>query len=520
MTSYLRTLSVSQRLFLLLATLAAIVLAAGTLGVSQLRASKDKYHQLVAERAPGYTALARSQRHFQIVGKHLNHMLLDGADASVRERLWGQVTQEFANFHTRTDQYEKGNPDEKGLADRNREQHAAIEKAAARLHAQLQAGDTAAAVATMRTEVDPAIDRLRDTLKDHVDAVLAKQAQFAEDRSAETGRAMAVMGVGLVLALLFAVGFGIACMRSITRPLALAQTLANAVSEGDLRETPVEPGGRDELARLLQSLSTMRRQLRELVQKVHVSSSGIATGSTEIANGNQDLSSRTEQTASNLQQAAGSLAQITGTVAQTADSARTANQLATSASGAAQRGGEVVAQVVTTMQEIQASSRRIADIIGTVDGIAFQTNILALNAAVEAARAGEQGRGFAVVAAEVRTLAQRSAQAAREIKSLIADSSERVDAGGRQVAEAGTAMAEIVEQVRRVTDLVGEISSAAVEQSSGIGQVNEAVGRMDQVTQQNAALVEQSAAAAQSLSEQARRLAEVVAVFKLDTRPA
>lgn len=251
------------------------------------------------------------------------------------------------------------------------------------------------------------------------------------------------------------------------------------------------------------------------IAAVQDSTGNISTASAQIATGNMDLSGRTEQTASSLQQTASSMDQLTGTVRQTADSARTANELVNSASAAAAKGGEVVAQVVSTMDEINAASRKINDIIGVIDGIAFQTNILALNAAVEAARAGEQGRGFAVVAAEVRALAQRSANAAKEIKSLINASSEKVDSGTRLVQDAGLSMGEIVNAVQRVTDIIGAITAAAGEQSEGIGQVNTAVTQLDQMTQQNAALVEESAAAAASLKDQAEKLAEAVSVFKV-----
>jgi methyl-accepting chemotaxis protein len=267
---------------------------------------------------------------------------------------------------------------------------------------------------------------------------------------------------------------------------------------------------------MIGALTGMQQRLQALVSEVRQSSQNIQIASTEVATGNQDLSQRTEQTASNLQHTASSMGQLTGTVRQAADAARTANQLAASATTVAQRGGTVVSEVVATMDDINTSSRKIADIIGTIDGIAFQTNILALNAAVEAARAGEQGRGFAVVASEVRSLAQRSAEAAKEIKSLIGASVEKVESGSRLVADAGTTMGEIVASVQRVTDIIAEITSAASQQSQGIVEVNGAVTKLDEMTQQNAALVEQSAAAAISLQQQAERLAHSVSVFKLD----
>ena len=345
----------------------------------------------------------------------------------------------------------------------------------------------------------------------------AKSAEATAAQASRTTQSLVLLGVFTTMAVLLSALAAWLITRSVTRPLAATAAAADRMANGDL-SVPVLVEGRDEAADVQQALSRMQQALSGLVGEVRASSESIATASAEIATGNHDLSTRTEQTASNLQQAASSLEQLTGTVGQTADSARTANQLAASASTAAQRGGEVVSQVVTTMNEIQASSRRIADIIGTIDGIAFQTNILALNAAVEAARAGEQGRGFAVVAGEVRSLAQRSAEAAREIKSLIGASVEKVDSGTRLVGEAGGAMEEIVSGVKRVTDVIGEISAATTEQSSGLRQVNEAVAQLDQMTQQNAALVEESAAAAQSAAEQSRRLIGTVSRFKVDGR--
>ncbi len=321
---------------------------------------------------------------------------------------------------------------------------------------------------------------------------------------------------GLTTAFTVALGLFAAVLitRSITRPLQRATEVARAVAEGDLT-SHIEVQGKDETAQLLGALRDMNQGLVQIVGQVRLSSDSIATGSSEIATGNNDLSQRTEEQASNLEETAASMEQLAGTVKMNADTANHANDLAASASQAAARGGDVVQQVVGTMQDISTASRKIADIIGVIDGIAFQTNILALNAAVEAARAGEQGRGFAVVASEVRNLASRAADAAKEIKTLINASVEQVETGTQLVNNAGTSMTEIVSQVQRVSQMIHEISSSSHEQSMGITQVGEAVTQLDQVTQQNAALVEQSAAAAESLRHQAAQLAEVVRKFRL-----
>ena len=302
----------------------------------------------------------------------------------------------------------------------------------------------------------------------------------------------------------------------IVNELADAATLANEVASGNLTvNTSTERD--DEVGDLLRAMDTMVHQLNESITTVRESSESIRQASAEIANGNQDLSVRTEQTATNLQRASSSTEQLNTTVHQSAESAQQAFAFAASASTVAARGGEVVGQVVSTMEEINVSARKISDIISVIDGIAFQTNILALNAAVEAARAGEQGRGFAVVASEVRSLAGRSAEAAKEIKTLIGVSVTKVESGSRLVASAGETMSEIVGSVQRVSDMIGQISAASKEQSEGISHVNLAVSELDQMTQQNAALVEESAAAAESLREQAQRLAQVVSTFKLST---
>jgi len=332
-------------------------------------------------------------------------------------------------------------------------------------------------------------------------------------------RAATLQQLGICLAVLAAIGgLGWAVTRGVLQQLGgepdVAIAIMSEVTAGNLAvKVPSAPAGS-----LLAGLQAMVQSVRDTVIQVRASTDNISTASNEIATGNQDLSVRTEQTASNLQAAASAMEQLTATVKQSADSARQANQLASSAAEVAARGGAVVDQVVATMSDINTSSKKIADIIGVIDGIAFQTNILALNAAVEAARAGEQGRGFAVVASEVRSLAGRSAEAAREIKSLISASVEKVEGGSRLVADAGRTMQEIVGSVRRVSDMIGEITAAAAEQSEGIGQVNGSVAQLDQMTQQNSALVEQSAAAAESLKEQAGRLADVVGTFRLTQR--
>ncbi len=345
--------------------------------------------------------------------------------------------------------------------------------------------------------------------------------QATLDRQAEADRGVGnMLWVNLATGLLVLGVLGVASrliVRSVWRDLGdepdELHGLMRHIADGNLQVQPKVAHG--DTRSLNAALAEMAGKLRQTVGLIRQATDSIATASTEIASGNQDLSTRTEATASSLQETASSMEHLTGSVRQSADAAQQANQMAGAAAAAAHRGGGMVEKVMTSMDEINAASRKISEIIGVIDGIAFQTNILALNAAVEAARAGEQGRGFAVVAGEVRTLAQRSAQAAREIKSLIVASGEKVESGARLVQDTGTAMKEIVSGVQRVTDIIGEISAAASEQSGGIGQVNQAVTQLDQMTQQNAALVEESAAAAASMREQAARLAEAVATFRI-----
>jgi methyl-accepting chemotaxis protein len=338
--------------------------------------------------------------------------------------------------------------------------------------------------------------------------------------SADAAYARTLQVVWSVVALALALGLVLAVwlVRSITRPLQVAVVALDRVAQGDLT-VPIESQAQDETGQLLQALQRMQASLITTVGSVRGNAQSVAIASTQIAQGNGDLSQRTEEQASALEQTAATMDQLGSTVRNNADNAQQAHRMSAQASEVAVQGGAVVGQVVDTMQGINASAKRIADIIAVIDGIAFQTNILALNAAVEAARAGEQGRGFAVVATEVRNLAQRSADAAKEIKSLIIDSVERVERGSVLVGQAGTTMQDVVTAIQKVSDIVGEISSASTEQSAGVAQVGQAIAQMDQVTQQNAALVEESAAAAESLKQQAQQLVQAVSVFRLDAQP-
>ena len=359
------------------------------------------------------------------------------------------------------------------------------------------------------------MDAMRGLLTDiyHAEESLLEQ-RLKDAEALHTLTGTTLIGGGIVATLLAAL-LAAWLRRSITRPLRSAVAVAKQVAEGDLR-IKIETTSGDETGELLNALKSMSESLSKTVSAVRSGTDTIASASSQVANGNQDLSSRTEQQASSLEETASSMEELTATVKQNADNARQANSLAETASQIAGKGGHVISQVVGTMSEINVSANKIVDIIGVIDGIAFQTNILALNAAVEAARAGEQGRGFAVVASEVRNLAQRSAAAAKEIKSLIGDSVDKVENGSKLVNEAGATMQEIVASVRRVTDIMAEIAAASQEQTEGIEQINQAITQMDEVTQQNASLVEEAAAASELLQDQAANLAQVVSVFKLD----
>ena len=376
-------------------------------------------------------------------------------------------------------------------------------------------GQQEQAVTLITQKYNPSVAAYTTTLREFVQqqqqGAEAVQKQMAAERMLTVK--IAAVAVGLLLLAIIVGAYYL--IGSIQRPLEQANGLAERIAGGDLSMQESVTRG-DEFGDLLRSLYAMSSALGRMVHQVRQSTDSIAIASAEIATGNHDLSARTEQTSSNLQETAAAMEQFTSTLQQSASSAQQASSLAAGATGVARRGGEVVNQVVATMEDINHSSKKIADIIGVIDGIAFQTNILALNAAVEAARAGEQGRGFAVVASEVRSLAQRSAEAAKEIKLLISASVEKVETGSRLVSDAGTTMTDIVQSVQRVTDMIGEITAASSEQSAGVSQVNKAISNLDQMTQQNAALVEESAAAAQSLREQADHLAREVSMFKVN----
>ena len=371
------------------------------------------------------------------------------------------------------------------------------------------------AIKEMESQTLGLLDKLQESVKElaqHQETLVAERGDNITQGIDSTRSLLVIMGLSAVVV---GIGFSWWIARSITSPMSEAVNVAQRVAAGDLT-SHIEVRSKDETGQLLQALKDMNGALVNIVSEVRNGTETIASASQQIASGNADLSSRTEEQASSLEETASSMEELTSTVKQNADNARQANQLAVSASEVAVKGGAVVSEVVDTMGSINESARKIVDIIGVIDGIAFQTNILALNAAVEAARAGEQGRGFAVVASEVRSLAQRSAQAAKEIKALIDNSVAKVDAGSKLVDQAGVTMQEVVESIRRVTDIMGEISAASQEQTAGIEQVQQAVTQMDETTQQNAALVEEAAAAAESLREQAGKLTQVVSVFKLE----
>jgi methyl-accepting chemotaxis protein-1 (serine sensor receptor) len=513
-------LKVSTRMLLLIGMLSTLLLGVGGLGLFGISHANDALKAVYLDRTVPASQLGE-MRALQLTNRlDINIALVTPTPAMVAE-MTTQIEANTTHLGQVWDAYAATQltPGEERIAnafveDRKAYLREALTPALLALHA----NDMTEVKRVLIEKVRPmsaAMERSIDALS----KIQVDEARRAYEASASLSVTIRTVSIAALAAgLLFAGVFGFTMVRSITGQLGgepgEAAVLAQGVAAGDL-SMPIRlrPG---DVTSLMAQLKAMQGSLVSVVGRVRQNSESVATASTQIAQGNNDLSSRTEQQASAIEETAASMEQLSATVKQNADNAHQARQLAVGATSVAIRGGDVVGQVVATMKDINQSSKRIADIIGVIDGIAFQTNILALNAAVEAARAGEQGRGFAVVASEVRSLAGRSAEAAREIKSLITASVERVEHGSALVNQAGATMTEVVASIQRVSAIVAEISSASTEQSAGVAQVGEAVGQMDQATQQNAALVEQSAAAAESLRQQAQQLVQAVAVFRLD----
>jgi len=511
----LNNMTIKSRLMLVIGTLSLLLIGVGSLGVHGLSQTNGSFKSVYEDRAVPLgdlgMVLDRMQR------ARLNTaMSAYGRSADIVKERTAMTSQRDAELADFWKKYMTTNltAEESGLAEKFSQQWNSYVESRNRTIALATAGNFDAAVANLTGDAGGKFDAVHGTLLKLLELQRTESAkEYAEAQSSYQSIFMITV-TAIILGIIFAVVVGFLLIRAIVGTLNEAVAVANAVASGDLT-SKIVVDSTNETGQLMQALKIMNDNLVDLVSKVRSGTDSIATASSQIASGNSDLSQRTEEQASSLEETASSMEELTSTVRQNADNARQANQLAAGASEVAVKGGAVVGQVVQTMSSINESSKKIVDIISVIDGIAFQTNILALNAAVEAARAGEQGRGFAVVATEVRTLAQRSAAAAKEIKELINDSVSKVEVGSQLVDEAGATMEEIVNAVKRVTDIMSEISAASQEQSSGIEQVNQAVTQMDEVTQQNAALVEQAAAAAESMQEQARALTHAVTIFKL-----
>jgi methyl-accepting chemotaxis protein len=513
---HISNLKIGPRLGLGFAVVLALMLALVGIGINSMGQIQGKLDNIVDSNVHEMELLQDMTGAIHVVRRVMGTLIILTDHAAI-DAEYKKMEAARARYNAADELLRKGRADEAEAALRTKLSE--IQAQARPLNNQVvelaRANDDAKALELLLKEAGPATQKWQDLLDDYVtlqkesnkkDAAAAQQA-FSSARLFMFGVTAVALAMGMLLAWLVT--------RSITGPINLAVQVAQTVAAGDLT-SQIDASAKDETGHLLLALKDMNTSLQDIVGQVRSGTDTIATASSQISSGNLDLSSRTEQQASSLEETASAVEQLTSTVKQNGDNARQANQMAASASDVALKGGSIVAQVVETMGSINESSRKIVDIIGVIDGIAFQTNILALNAAVEAARAGEQGRGFAVVATEVRNLAQRSAGAAKEIKELIGDSVDKVEAGSRLVNEAGATMDEIVASVKRVTDIMGEITAASHEQELGIDQIHQSITEMDGVTQQNAALVEEAAAAAASLHEQADTLANVVSVFKLD----
>ncbi|MBP6056831.1 MAG: MCP four helix bundle domain-containing protein [Nitrosomonas sp.] len=511
-----KSMTVKTELILVLGLLSVLLIGIGSLGVYGLNKTNDSFRGVYEDRAIPLGDLGMILDRMQRT--RLNTaMSAYGRTADIVKERQTMTNQRDAEIATTWQKYMVTNltPEEATLAENFNQQWRVYTESRNRTMALANAGNYDGAIANLTGDAAAKFDAVHATMLKLLELQRAEAAkEYAEARSDYESIFM-ITAITITVGIILAFVLGFLLLRGIVNPLHEAITIANAVAAGDLT-TKIEPRGTvNGFDRLINSLKEMNDNLIGLVGTVIKDANQISTAASEIASGNLDLSQRTEEQASSLEETASSMEELTSTVKQNADNARQANQLAAGASEVAVKGGAVVGQVVQTMSSINESSKKIVDIISVIDGIAFQTNILALNAAVEAARAGEQGRGFAVVATEVRTLAQRSAAAAKEIKELISDSVSKVEDGTRLVDEAGATMNEIVSAVKRVTDIMSEISAASQEQSSGIEQVNQAVTQMDEVTQQNAALVEEAAAAAESMQDQAHELTQAVGTFKL-----
>ncbi|MEQ1657675.1 MAG: methyl-accepting chemotaxis protein [Hylemonella sp.] len=512
----MNNLKISTRLLALIGILSALLIAIGTLGLYGISQSNTALQTVYVDRTEPLGQIADINR---MLLRNRIALLNSLADANPKEssKNAAEIEANIAIITKIWDAY---------MATTLTVEEEVIAKKFAVDRAKLVQEGFIPVIAALRADNLEEVKRIRTEkvvplfppVREGVDALIKLQLDVAKtefDAAVARYNTIRIIAISSIIAgVAFAFLFGLALVRGISRSLTQAIEAADAVAQGDLTRS-IQADGKDEVAQLLASLKNMQDSLVKVVGTVRQGSESVSTASAEIAQGNNDLSARTESQASALEETAASMEELSSTVKQNADNARQANQLAQNASTVAVQGGEVVAQVVDTMKGINDSSKKISDIISVIDGIAFQTNILALNAAVEAARAGEQGRGFAVVASEVRSLAGRSADAAKEIKTLINDSVQRVEQGTALVDQAGTTMTEVVSSIRRVTDIMGEISAASSEQSAGVAQVGEAVTQMDQATQQNAALVEEMAAAASSLRGQAQDLVQAVSVFKL-----
>ena len=507
-------MKLTVKLPLAFATAMLVLLGAALYGIHHLNQATLAYGSALQTSQQNAAAASDLLVQFKTQVQEWKNTLLRGQDAKLLDKHWGAFNRIEADMRPTLQTLSTRLPagEARSLVERFAQSHTTMGENYRKAFESFRAANFDP---TVGDKAVSGMDREPAKLLDEAAARIAADGVALAEQAARQAQQAMWLSIGLMLGVCAAAVLGgVAFSRSITRPMAEAVQLAEAVAEGDLSR-PVKAHGQDEVGQLLHALGTMQARLATVVAEVRRNADSVASASAQIAQGNHDLSERTEEQASALQQTAASMDQLGTTVRQNAENAGQANRLAQSASSVALRGGAVVGQVVETMKGINDSSQRIADIIGVIDGIAFQTNILALNAAVEAARAGEQGRGFAVVASEVRSLAVRSAAAAKEIKTLIDASVERVGQGTALVDEAGSTMAEIVASIQRVTDIMGEISAASSQQSSGVAQVGDAVSQMDTATQQNAALVEESAAAAASLKGQSGELVRAVAVFRL-----